>query len=240
MTEYALYLESGPRRRKTMVHVLDLLGCIAQGPTTEAALEATSEAIRDYLRFLQRHGEGVEPQDAFTTLVAEHVMEGPWLGNGNPAGGFSPDFQYLSIEDLSIYLRRLAWIREDLLFLIREVTPEQLEAEPEGRGHSINRILEHVAESQCAYLRATLGKVDGLSPALRAVRQDPQAMPIALTNLWRISSSRLEIMTEAQRRQKVRRGQVTWTARRALRRMLEHDWEHLLEISKRLDKSKNE
>lgn len=59
--QYALYLESGPRRRKTMVHVLDLLGCIAQGPTTEAALEATSAAIRAYLRFLQRHGEAVKP-----------------------------------------------------------------------------------------------------------------------------------------------------------------------------------
>jgi lipopolysaccharide biosynthesis protein len=33
----------------------------------------------------------------------------------------------------------------------------------------------------------------------------------------------------------VKYGQVTWTARRALRRMLEHEWEHLLELSKRLD-----
>ena len=59
MTEYALYLESGPRRRTTMVHVLDLLGCIAQGPTTEEALEATPDAIRAYLRFLRRHGDVV-------------------------------------------------------------------------------------------------------------------------------------------------------------------------------------
>ena len=46
MTEYALYLESGPKHKKTMVHVLGLLGCIAQGPTTEAALEAAPQAIR--------------------------------------------------------------------------------------------------------------------------------------------------------------------------------------------------
>ena len=76
MTEYALYVESGPRWRKTMVHVLDLLGCVAQGPTTEAALEATPEAIRAYLRFLRRHSEAVEPESAFTTVVAVHVMEG--------------------------------------------------------------------------------------------------------------------------------------------------------------------
>ena len=56
-TTYALYLESGPQRRKTMVHALDLLGCVAVGPTTDAALAATPAAIRAYLRFLARHGE---------------------------------------------------------------------------------------------------------------------------------------------------------------------------------------
>ncbi|MSQ11860.1 MAG: hypothetical protein EXR48_04115 [Dehalococcoidia bacterium] len=46
MTEYPLYVESGPRRRKTMVHVLDLLGCMVQEPTTEEALEAAPDAVR--------------------------------------------------------------------------------------------------------------------------------------------------------------------------------------------------
>ncbi len=32
MTVDALYLESGPGRRKTLVHVLDLLGCLAVAP----------------------------------------------------------------------------------------------------------------------------------------------------------------------------------------------------------------
>ncbi|MFQ5858733.1 MAG: hypothetical protein ACE5LU_24285 [Anaerolineae bacterium] len=146
--EYALYLESGPRRRKTMVHVLELLGCIARGPTTEAALEATPGAIRAYLRFLQRHGEAARPEDAFTTVVTEHVMEGAWLGNGDPTPGFSPDFQPLGAEDLDLYLRRLAWLQADMLQLICDLPREQLLAEPEGRGRSIYGILEHVAESQ--------------------------------------------------------------------------------------------
>jgi predicted RNase H-like HicB family nuclease/uncharacterized damage-inducible protein DinB len=235
MTEYALYLESGPRRRKTMVHVLDLLGCIAQGPTTEAALEATPEAIRAYLRFLRRHGEVVEPESTFTTVVAVHVMEGPWLGNGDPAPGFGSDFQPLTVQDLNIYLQRLAWLRADLLDLIRDIPRKRLVAEPKGTGRSIYRILEHVAGSQCVYLRYLVGKVDGLSDALRVVEQSPEAIPSALTHLWQISSSRLEAMTETERGQLVKHGQVTWTARRALRRMLEHEWEHLLELSKRLD-----
>ena len=235
MTEYALYVESGPRRRKTMVHVLDLLGCIAQGPTTEAALEATPEAIRAYLRFLRRHGEAVEPESTFITVVVVHVMEGLWLGNGDPTPGFGPDFRPLRVQDLNIYLQRLAWLRADLLQLIRDAPRKRLVAEPEGTGRSIYRILEHIAGSQCVYLRYLVGKVDGLSDALRVVEQGPVALPSALTHLWQISSSHLEVMTETERGQLVKHGQVTWTARRALRRMLEHEWEHLLELSRRLD-----
>ena len=56
----------------------------------------------------------------------------------------------------------------------------------------------------------------------------------ALEQLWQIIRVRLVAMTEAERTQTIQRGQVTWTARRMLRRMLEHEWEHLLEIAERL------
>ncbi len=236
MTKCALYLESGPMRKKTMVHVLDLLGCIAQGPTTEAALEAAPEAIRAYLHFLRRHGEAVEPENTFTTAIAVHVTEGIWLGNGDPTPGFAPDFQPLSTKDLNIYLRRLAWLRDDLLKLIRDIPRRRLVAEPKGTGRSIYQILEHIAAAQCMYLRYAVGKVDGLSDALKTVQQGPEDLHAALTRLWQISSARWEVMTEAERGQLVKHGQVTWTARRGLRRMLEHDWEHMTEIAERLGK----
>ncbi len=90
MPHYPIYLESGPKRRKTMVHVLDLLGCVATGPSTEAALQATPDAIRAYLRFLRRHGEAADLDAPFTTPVAEHITEGQWLGNGSPHPGVWP------------------------------------------------------------------------------------------------------------------------------------------------------
>jgi predicted RNase H-like HicB family nuclease/uncharacterized damage-inducible protein DinB len=240
LTEYALYLESGPRRRKTMVHVIDLLGCIAQGSTTEEALGAAPEAIRAYLRFLLRHGEPVEPERAFTTAVAAHVMEGNWLANGDPTPGFAPDFGPLRAEDLSTYLRRLDWLLADLQEQVRTLPPEQMAAEPEGGGRSIGHILQHVVGSQGVYLRYLVGPVGGLSEVLRAAEQDPQAAPSALSRLWQISKTRLNALTAAECAQAVQHGQVTWTARRALRRMLEHAWEHLQEISHRLDFAKGE
>ena len=234
MSEFSIYLKSGPRRRKTMVHVLDILGCIARGPTTESALEATPEAIRAYLRFLQRHGEAVETEGAFTTRVAVHITDGAWLGNGDPTPGFAPDFQPLSLEDMHLYLRRLAWLHADLPNLVSNVSQEQLQAEPEGSGRSIYQMLEHVAGSDCVYLRMAVGKVDGLSEALKALQPDMETLPRALTHLWQIIHTRLENMTETERTALVPHGQVTWTARRGLRRMLEHGWEHFMELSHRL------
>ncbi len=46
-----LYLAWGPGRRKTLVHLLDLLGCLAVGPIPQESLAAIPDAIRSYLRF---------------------------------------------------------------------------------------------------------------------------------------------------------------------------------------------
>jgi predicted RNase H-like HicB family nuclease/uncharacterized damage-inducible protein DinB len=235
MTVYGLYLESGPRRCKTQVHVLDLLGCIVQGATTEDALETSPEAIRTYLRFLQRHGEPVDPDGVFATAIVEHVMEGFWLGNGDPTPGFSFDFHPLEVGDLQLYLTRLAWIQNDTLELIEGLSSEQLVAQLEGDGRSIFHILEHVAGAHKEYLRMLVGKVEGATEALHAIQPDSAALPAALEALWQISRLRLDALTKTERQQHVTHGQTTWTARRCVRRMLEHSWEHLLEIAERLE-----
>jgi uncharacterized damage-inducible protein DinB len=213
------------------------LGCTAQGPTTEDALAATPGAIQAYLRFLQRHGEAVDPDAGFTTVVTEHVTEGNWLGYGDPTPGFSFDFQPLSAADLDLHLRRLAWLRTDVLAVIGGLPSEQLMAEPGDGSRSIFRIVEHMAEAGCVYLRYLVGKVDGLAEALRAVQSDPAVLPVTLVHLWEVSSARFAALTEVERTQRVPHGQVTWTARRALRRTLEHDWEHLVELARRLEQS---
>jgi len=233
MTEYSLYLESGPKRKRTMVHVLDLLGCIAQGPTTEAALEATPDAIRAYLGFLQRYGEKADPLEFFTTRVVEHVTEGNWLANGDPTPGFAPDFEPLGPRELRLHLQRLDWMLAELLELVGELSEAQLLAQPET-GRTLHHILQHMAESHGVYLRYLVGKVDGLAALLRSIEHAPaEAMAAILTELWAMSQARLRNLSDEERDLLVPHGQVTWSARRCLRRMLEHTWEHYLEIAAR-------
>src|SRR6187431_510586 len=104
MTTYGLYLESGPRQRKTMVHVIDLPGCVAVGATTGEAVAAAPEAIRAYLRFLDRHGETIAPDMPFATAIVEHITEGGFLGSGSPYILFGPDRQPLSDEEIATML----------------------------------------------------------------------------------------------------------------------------------------
>ena len=51
-TTYRLYLDHGPKRKTTMVHVIDLMGCIANAATTEEALEHGWEHLRELERRL--------------------------------------------------------------------------------------------------------------------------------------------------------------------------------------------
>jgi len=162
-------------------------------------------------------------------------MEGPWLGNGNPAIGFTPDFEPLKLPQRDHYLARLTWLHDDILNLIRDLSSDDLVAEPQVKGRSIYHILTHLAESEYAYLQAALRKTPGLHAAMQATKDHPEEIAGTLTGFWQASTDRLQGLTAIELEQQVQRGQVLWTARRMFRRLLEHSWEHLQEIADRLD-----
>jgi uncharacterized damage-inducible protein DinB len=234
MSEYALYLEPGPRRRKTMVHVLGLLGCIANGSTTDAALETTPTAIREFLRFLRRHGEEVDPEAAFTTSVDEHVTEGIWLGNGSPYVTYGPDLDPVTDADLDTFVRRFRWLREDLASWAATQSDADLDAQPAAGGRTGRAILVHILGVPGGYLSAALGGAGGYSRIVTAAERGQMPLSEALRQVEALATNRL-LATTPEERSAVRQRPKgdTRTLRKAIRRMLEHDWEHLAELSRR-------
>jgi predicted RNase H-like HicB family nuclease len=236
MTEYKLYLESGPKMRTTMVHVLDLLGCIANGPTTEEALDATPEAIRRFLALLQRHGEGVDPDAEFETLIAEHVTEGSWIGQGNPDPGFNPDFQPLVREELVVHVRRLRWLGEELAGIAGKLSERELRAKP-AKGRPLGDIVGHIINAEAEYVRvAGLTKTDEMKAIVKESESrsgDPGWAADALRLMFGEAAVQFESATDEQLREETQRGKLVYTAKRGLRRALEHPWEHLREIERR-------
>ena len=60
-------------------------------------------------------------------------------------------------------------------------------------------------------------------------------MPVAegIRHVWELVSRKLRETTPEQRTAVIERGQMVRTLRKAIRRTLEHDWEHLMELSRR-------
>ena len=233
MTQYKLYVESGPRRKKTMVHVLELLGCIANGPTTEEALARTPAAINNYRRFLSRHGATIEMETEITTEIANHITEGIWLGNGDPSLMFEPDLLPLTEEDGEVFILRLEWMWEEIVALVGGLSEAQLEEKPQPKGCAIRSILEHILESEYAYMYA-FGRPEGL-PALGSIVKKKEGLLLEwMATVHSVEYERLRSLTWEERSEPFIHWKYTRTARKVMRRMLEHRWEHLMELKERL------
>ncbi len=217
-----------------MVHVLDLLGCIANGPTTEEALAKTPKAIHDYLHFLQRQGEDVDPEAEVQTEIAEHITEGVWLGNGDPSLVFSPDLEPLTTEEMELFINRLEGMRLEMVALIGDFSEAQLEEKPQPKGRPIKTILEHILESEYAYM-AAFGRPQDMPGTGSIVKKRQGDLLDWMAYVRGREIERLRSLSSQERSEPFIHWKYTRTARKVMRRMLEHQWEHLTEIKERLE-----
>jgi hypothetical protein len=223
MKTYDLYLESGPQMKTTYVHVPHLLGCVLNGATTQAALNATPSAIRAYLAFMARAGESADAAQ-FGTRVADHDMAGGFLGSR-----FLPtDAKPLPPREGAMLMRRLAALHGELRTLTAGLSSKQLNAQP-AKGRPIRRILTHVC-AEGGYLRGVSG-ASRIQLEADEGKIDPHD---ALDRLHALEVERLRSMDADERTGVIMRGKNPWSARAAVRRMLEHAWEHYVEIAARL------
>lgn len=229
---FDVYLESGPQHRRTWVFVPSLPGCVTSGPTTEAAIERARPAIEDRLAFLRRHGEPFAAGEPIEIAVADHVIEREVLGFAQQF--FPPDREPLTSDEAARRLLWARWSREELVAAAKAQT-EPLGAKPAAGGRSAAAILSHVAGAEWAYVSATLGTLRGGSAAISAIERAGEDPWAALAAEREALMSRLGSMTDEELGRVVERGgKPRWTARRMLRRLLEHEAEHTQELRSRL------
>jgi uncharacterized damage-inducible protein DinB len=215
-----------------MVHVLEQLGCVSTGPTTDLALDKTPDAILHFLRFRHRHGDSVDLDGEIQTEIAAHVTEGVWLGNGDPSIVFEPDLDPLETGEVESLIDRLEWMRLDMVDLVGKLSEEELEEKPE-KGRPIRVILEHILESEYLYMYA-FGRPEGMPGSGSIVRKREGTLLEWMAYVRSIEIERLRSLNSAERSEPFVHWKYTRTARKVMRRMLEHQWEHLVEIEERL------
>jgi uncharacterized damage-inducible protein DinB len=157
------------------------------------------------------------------------------LGNGDPVLVFQPDLEPLTLEDEEKYIQRLQWSRAEVVALAGGLTNEQVETELHTKDRSIRAMLEHMLDSEYFYV-STLGKIHGLPGIGTIVKKHQGDLLNWMSHVRMLEIARIRSLTADERSQPVEHWKRTWTARKVLRRMLEHEWEHLVEMSERLEK----
>jgi predicted RNase H-like HicB family nuclease/uncharacterized damage-inducible protein DinB len=232
---HQVFLEVGADGR-AMAHVPELPGCIAVGETRDDAVAAIPAAIQRYLKWLARHDEEAATADSAFEVVEESRGFGPF-DPGDKAALFAPDREPVTREEVAERLRLMAFSRQDLLTAV-EGLPATALSEEYTEGWSIDTILRHVGGAEIWYVTRVAHdwQPDGYSEHRAA------ANPIDWLNWSReVAAARLRELSAGERSgvfhptHYTDYPEETWTARKVLRRFLEHEREHRAQIERLLE-----
>lgn len=216
-----------------MAHVMQLPGCMVVGESFDDVQGRLPEAVRDYVDWLRGHGETLPDVEGPYTFTQDAVVRG--IGparRGDEAALFPQDMDPITDEDLSTYLKIAGFNRSDLLSLTQRLPDDVLDWKADSDAMSVREILRHVGNAEQWYV-SRLVEPETLPPEW----QDDERLPIFafLEMERRTVSERLLRLTDEERSALVMpvrwakdpENPEPWTARKALRRLVEHEREHV-------------
>jgi predicted RNase H-like HicB family nuclease/uncharacterized damage-inducible protein DinB len=232
MTCYSVFLEIADDGL-CMAHVLDLPGCIARAPTRGEALRQLPDAIRDYHAWLQRHGEAAPFEESIEIEIADASTGFGPFNPGDAAALFSPDQRPITPDEVEYHLRLMSYSRADLLDLVHDLPDEMLDWQPDAQSFPTRRLLRHIGNAEEWYVSRVVPP-----ETLPSEWEHDEDMPSMnfLEMERRTATARLRQLTEAERsdvfypRLWTQHPEEPWTARKVMRRFLEHEREHTGQI----------
>lgn len=228
----AVYLD-GSRDGHWMGHFLEETGCIWIAPTRELAAAAAAAEISRFQTWLRLHGEAHDrPREAAGSVPdqAVEIVEAQEVENfgqsGAAVGFFGPDLAPATNDDILTAVRRLGYARRDLLETVAGLPAAALDWKPPGGKRTVRENLYHVRNCHGWYLTRILGRtaVETLLP--EPWPEDPFD---SLEWVIRRATEALLALPEGLRQGALRadRPPESWTARKMLRRFVEHEREHV-------------
>jgi hypothetical protein len=149
--EVPVCLEVGPKA--TGAFVPDCPGCWVFGRDEKSALSKVRKAVSDWHVWLNSHGEAVQVPSAVRVEANEvlHVSYNP-AEAGKPEPLFWSEVLPVSAKDVERTLRLLKYSRSDLLGLTSGLSRSALSWEPEGGPRTIGNCLRHIAMVEWWYV----------------------------------------------------------------------------------------
>ena len=225
MARYSVYLETADDRR-CLAHVLALPGCIVRASSRRGALDALPQAIRDHCDWLRRHGESAPcAGESIQIEIAKEITGSGPFDPGDVAALFSPDLDPVPPEEMERHFRLMDYARADLLALVKGLSGEVLDWQRDSRVFTIRHLLRHLGNAEEWYV-SRLVPPETLPPEW----DDDERLPLFefLEMERRTVVARLRKLTEAERSgvlyptRWTEHPEEAWTARKVLRRALEH------------------
>ncbi|MET0399565.1 MAG: hypothetical protein ABW277_22435 [Longimicrobiaceae bacterium] len=198
-----------------LAHALSLPGCVAPGPTAEAAAGALEGEVLEWLRFLAAAGEPVPPADAELEIaVDEWLRTDARAGAGESTACFAHDLRPLDDADVDRELRWLGGLRGELLARVRRLPADQADRPLPGGG-TVRRALEELARAQWWTLSRLGASPLGELPDRTLGRLDT-AMALTVDHFSHMPPERRGLLLEIDGEE--------WTPRKVLRRLLWTEW----------------
>jgi len=169
--------------------------------------------------------------------VREEVKIEGDFGSGDDVGFYIPDLVPVSPDEVERYLRIAGWAHEELLRLLEPMGDEVLDWKRDERTRTIREIALHVVRANLWYMTRVIddpteaGMPEVISGADHAVDASPEAVLDAIKVTWEAFRRFARGLAHDRRTRVVVPTWYAsiperWTARKMLRRSIEHCREH--------------
>jgi predicted RNase H-like HicB family nuclease/uncharacterized damage-inducible protein DinB len=237
ISKISVCLEVGPEA--TGAFVPDCPGCWVFARTKERALAKVKDAIFEWIEWLKSQGDenphaGLDFQPSYKHNIEIEVVEMIRV-NYNPAKAGKPEPLFWSEvlpvkkDDIKRTIKLMEYSRQDLLNLVSNLTKEQLSFKPPNQPRAIKNCLKHIAYVEWWY-------VNRLN--IEMPEKFPKDVFELLSHIRELVVGALEKLPRDKMRgvhQPVKYKSPTcdlWTARKVLRRLVDHERLHTRYIQK--------
>ncbi len=209
----------------TVAFVPDCPGCWVFGCSPESALAKVRLAVTEWFDWLEKHGEHVQAEAKnFEIEVAEvlRVNYNP-VEAGKPEPLFWSEIAPITRKDVARTLKLMEYSREDLLTLVSNLSDKVLDWLPSGKPRTIRNCLRHIAYVEPWYIT----RLDVELPV-----SYPRDIFKLLNHTRKIVIDYLKSMPRGKMRgvfqPKKDKSPICnlWTARKVLRRLVDHERLH--------------
>ena len=243
----SIYLDVAASGRM-MAHLLEPPGLGVRFPSREAMARDLPSLLDAHLAWLRAHGEAV-PAGPPEYVVAEEIVIAGDFESGDDVGFYPPDTVPPTPGEVERYLRIAGHAHTDLLALVERLDGAALDWVRDERTRPIRRVLHHIVGAELWYVTRIIDpSATELPPLIREadVRIDAtEDVVTRLTIVWGAFQHWARSLTREQRERIVvpvhhASHPERWTARKMLRRCIEHCREHTRSIEQILADSRRQ